>query len=243
MHNFYDNYYEASKIQQRIIGNKNFTYRYVLVIIKPFLKKEMKVLDIGCGVGTIDFYLAKKCSLITGVDYSYKAIKMAELNAQKLGISENLKFYQRKFPEQGIWGKYDMVLCLEVLEHIKDDELAVEKIKNLLCKNGIALFSVPSLNSPLYKLGLTKWHDKKAGHKRRYTAKTLITLVKSSGLKIVKVEKKESMLRNILFSFPIFNIVVRIANRFPIISDVFTFIDNIFSVFGEGQIILVAKRI
>lgn len=243
MNNFYENYYEASKIQPKIIGNKNFTYSYMLKIIKQFLRKEMKVLDIGCGVGTIDFYLAKKCRLITGVDYSCKAIKMAELNAQKLGILENLKFYQRKFPEQGIWGKYDMVLCLEVLEHIKDDQLAVEKIKKLLCKNGVALFSVPSLNSPLYKLGLAKWHDKKAGHKRRYTAKTLIILVKSSGLKIVKVEEKESVLRNILFSFPIFNIVVKIANRFPIISDVFTFIENIFSVFGEGQIILVAKRI
>lgn len=243
MHNFYDKYYKNRKIQQRVIENKNYTYRYILKSIDPFLKKKIEVLDIGCGVGTVDFYLARNSKLVTGVDYSYKAINIAKLNAEKLGISKNLKFYQKKFPEQKIPGKYDMVLCLEVLEHLKNDKFVAEKIKNLLSKNGIAFFSVPSLNSPLYKLGLAKWHDERVGHQRRYTAEALAALVKTSGLKIIKVEKKESVLRNILFSFPLFSIMVRVANRFSIISDILTFFDNILSVFGEGQIILVAKKI
>lgn len=243
MYNLYDKYYQKVTQQRRVIEKTNFTYRHILQSVEPFLNKNINVLDIGCGVGTIDFYLAKNCKSVTGVDYSDKAVNIAKVNAKKLGVSKNLKFFHKKFPEQVIWGKYGIVLCIEVLEHIRNDKLAIGKIKNLLYKNGIVIFSVPSLNSPLYKLGLAKWHDNKVGHLKRYSVETLRALIKTSGLRVIKDEKRESILRNILFTFPIFSIVIKIANRFSIISDTLTFLDNILSVFGEGQIILAAKRV
>lgn len=239
----YNFFYRNANIQKKIIDSSNFTYGNLIFLINRYINRGSRILDLGCGVGTIDFYLSNKCNFITGIDYSDKAIKIAKINAEILGVSKNINFFQKKFPEQIILGKYDIVLCIEVLEHLRDDKLALEEIKNLLNKNGIVILSVPSLNSPLYKLGLLKRHDNRVGHLKRYSTETLRALVECAGLKTIKIVKKESVLRNLLFGFSFFNIVVRIANRFPIISIAFTFLDDTLSVFGEGQIILVAKRI
>lgn len=239
----YSLFYRNANVQKKIIDSNNFTYGNLIHLINQYVNSDSRILDLGCGVGTIDFYLSNKCNFVTGIDCSDKAIEIAKINTEILGVSKNIIFLQKKFPEQIILGKYDIVLCIEVLEHIMDEKLAVEEIRNLLNKNGIVILSVPSLDSPLYKLGLLRWHDDRVGHLRRYSAETLMTLVESSGLKIIKVVKKESILRNLLFGFSFFNIIVRIANHFPFFSSTLTFLDNVLSVFGEGQIILVAKRI
>ena len=239
----YNLFHKDANIQKRIVDFNNFTYGNLLVLISQYVSSNSKILDLGCGVGTIDFYLSNKCNYITCVDYSDKAIKIAKVNAELLGVSKNLFFLQKKFPEQIIPGKYDIVLCIEFLEHIRDDKLALANIKNLLRKNGVVIFSVPSINSPLYKLRLAKQHDERVGHLRRYSVETLKTLIKMSNLKIIKIERKESVLRNLLFSFSIFNIIIKIANRFSILSKILTYIDNMLSIFGEGQIIIVAKKV
>lgn len=239
----YNLFHRNTSIQRRIVDFNNFTYGSLLLLINRYVNPNTKILDLGCGVGTIDFYLSNKCNFVTCVDYSNKAIEIAKANAEILGVSKNLIFLQKKFPEQKIKGKYDIVLCIEILEHIVNDKLAILNVKNLLSNNGIVIISVPSINSPLYKLKLAKRHDKRVGHVRRYSVETLETLIKTSDLKIIKVMKKEGVLRNLLFSFPLFNMIIRIANRFSLIAKILTYTDNILSVFGEGQIILIAKRI
>lgn len=239
----YNHFHKNANIQRRIVDFNNFTYGSLLLLINHYVNSDSKILDLGCGVGTIDFYLSKRCNFVTCVDYSNKAIEIAKANAKILGVSKNLFFLQKKFPEQKIKGKYDIVLCIELLEHITDDKLAIINVKNLLSKNGIVIVSVPSIYSPLYKLRLTKQHDERVGHIRRYSVETLEKLIKTSDLNVIKVIKKEGILRNLLFSFPLFNMIIKIANRFSIISKILTYVDNILSIFGEGQIILIAKRI
>ena len=132
MNKFYDNLYKKCKTQRVIVNDKNYTYRYLLRVIKPLLKNVTEVLDIGCGVGTVDFHTALKCKSVIGIDYSSNAINIAKINAEKFNLSDNTKFYQKKFPENKITGKYNLILCLDVLEHIKYDKLAVKKINKLL---------------------------------------------------------------------------------------------------------------
>lgn len=65
--------------------------------------------------------------------------------------------------------KYDLIVLLDVLEHIKDDELIkfIERVDNLLCKNGIVIISVPAYQS------LFSQKDLDVGHYRRYSWKLL----------------------------------------------------------------------
>jgi 2-polyprenyl-3-methyl-5-hydroxy-6-metoxy-1,4-benzoquinol methylase len=243
MNSLYERYHLKPKLQKRIISENNFTYRNIFGLFKKYLKSSMTVLDIGCGTGTIDLYLASKGFRVTGIDISVKAIDMAIKNAKNLGQSSRTQFMVSEFPKTRIVQKYDAVICTEVLEHLKNDGDAVKFIFNLLKSGGIAIFSSPSTNSTLYRMKLTKKHDNDVGHLRRYAASAFTQMIKDAGFQIKVVKKIQSIFREAIFIFPVFGILVRIANKIGFASDLFTGLDNLFLPLGESDIIVVAKKI
>ena len=76
---------------------------------------------------------------------------------------------------------YDLVLMLDVLEHIKDDRGATRRLFDLLSPGGHAIITVPALP------GLWSMHDIVNRHHRRYTKESLGSTLTSSGLKILKM--------------------------------------------------------
>ena len=239
----YEKYHKETKAQKRVIDCKNFTYRLLLQTIEPQLASGRRVLDIGCGAGTLSFYLANKGLKAMGIDISTKAIKACRLTAKKLDLAGNTEFSVLDFSKKTIPGQYDLALCLELIEHLKDNKSAIRKIYDNLKDGGLVIISTPSKNAPLYKLGLTKREDKRAGHLRRYTMEELTGLLKEAGLKIVETKKTEGIFRNFLFYNRLGRLPLKFANRFSIISDIFTFIDNItLKLFGESQLIVVAQK-
>jgi len=71
----------------------------------------------------------------------------------------------------------------------------------------------------------------------------LTGLLKDAGLKIIETRKTQGIFRNFLFYNRLGNLPLRLANRFWIVSDIFTFIDNItLKLFGESQLIVVAQK-
>jgi len=239
----YEEYHKEIKAQRSVIGRKNFTYRLLLQTIEPHLVNKKEVLDIGCGAGTLSFYLASKDIQATGVDISIRAIEACGITAKRLRLEKNTDFKVLDFSKESIERKFDLVLCLELLEHLEDDKLAIKKIYENLEDNGVVIISTPSKNAPLYKLGLTKREDKRSGHLRRYTMEELTGLLKDAGLKIIETRKTEGIFRNFLFYNRLGLLPLKFANRFTIISDLFTFIDNItLKLFGEAQIIVVAQK-
>jgi len=105
------------------------------------------------------------------------------------------------------------------------------------------MITVPSKNAPLIKFRTIKKFDKKSGHLRRYSLNGLKYLMEKNGLKVIFSKKTEGILRNSLFVFKFGQIIIRVANRFSLISDIITFFDNIsLNLFGESQIIVVAKK-
>lgn len=239
--NNYNEFHKNDLLQSKIVSQSNFTYINILPLINKQLVKNMKIIDVGCGIGTIDFFLASKNFKITGLDISTSAINLCKKNAKILGISSKTKFVSSDFLEYSTYQKYDMVICLEVLEHLIDENNAVKKIYSLLKKNGILILSVPSVNSLLYRLGLIKKFDKRVGHIRRYSVEKLKILVEQHDFKILQTYRVEGFLRNSLFVFPLFGHFIKFIKGF--IALCFTFVDNVSAMlFGESDIIVIARK-
>lgn len=238
----HENYHKNTTSQKKVIDDKNFTYRLLLKVLnKKISSGKLKVLDIGCGAGTICFYLANKGHKVTGIDISQKAVNECRTSAKRLGI-KNVDFIRLDFPKENLRNKkYDIVILTEVIEHIENDNLALKEILKLLKSNGLLILSTPSIDAPLNRLGLTKEFDNRVGHLRRYSLLNLKKLLRTSSFRIEEIERTEGIIRNFLFVNPFAGKLVRIINHFG--SDFVTYIDNVsLKLFGESNYIIVAQK-
>ncbi len=97
--------------------------------------KGIKILDIGCGGGLISEPMTRLGGSVTGIDASKKNIEVAKIHAlnNKLNID-----YQNKSPEQLKEREaFDVILNLEIVEHVDNVQLYINSCKKLLKKNGI----------------------------------------------------------------------------------------------------------
>ena len=97
--------------------------------------ENLKILDIGCGGGLISEPLSRLGGKVTGIDASEKNIKVAKLHAKK----NNLKIrYLQNSPEKfEEYDSYDIILNLEIVEHVDDINLYIKSCEKLLKKNGL----------------------------------------------------------------------------------------------------------
>lgn len=240
----YEKFHKHIRLQNKVVTKGNFTYKEIIRVLNNIfpLLVGRKVLDIGCGSGSLTFYIAKQGFKVLGLDISQKAVKCCKLNARFLNLVEKTHFEVANFPEKFPKGKFDLVICSEIVEHIKNDNECLLKIHNLLSKNGILIISAPSSNSLLYKIGLLKEFDEKVGHIRRYTIENLKEKLQNNNFRVLEIKKVEGILRNALFSFNIFNFVIKIANSFLFASEIISLLDKFFiPFFGESDLIFVAK--
>ena len=99
------------------------------------LLKNLEILDIGCGGGLMSEPMARLGGNITGIDASEKNIKVAAIHGKKNNLKIN---YLNKSPEQlKIKEKFDVILNLEIVEHVDNLDLYLKSCHNLLKKNGI----------------------------------------------------------------------------------------------------------
>ncbi len=239
----YDNFHSKVTVQEKVISPTNFTYRNIINALSGIIHdKNLKILDYGCGVGVIDLFLASKGHKVIGFDISSKAINIANESARTLNLKKRSSFFElSKFNKEVKKGMYDLVVCTEVIEHLENDTVVVKKLIGLLKKGGILFITTPSINAPLFKLGLTKKFDDSVGHLRRYDPKKLEALIESSGMKVVNIRRTEGVIRNSLFIISPLGKLIRLI-RGPI-SDIVTFLDNLsVRLFGESDIMILAKK-
>lgn len=237
----YEGFHLKSKLQRRIIGPKDFTYRNIIGVLNRYLKGRRRVIDIGCGVGTVSLYIASKGLRVVGLDISSSAIHFARKSTRILGLNAFAQFYKSDFRSTDLKGKFDLVIASEVLEHLPDDQVVLEKLANLVKKGGIVFISVPLKSAPLNRLGLLESFDGRVGHLRRYELEDLRSKIKKTGLRIIYEGYFEGPIRNLLFTNKSLGILNRIIKG--VLSDLVTFIDNIsLSILGPSQVIIVAKK-
>lgn len=157
--------------------NKDFWYiksRQDLIrkILKKYFneKKDLKILDAGCGTG-FNFEVLSEFGDVYGVDLSQTGLEECKkLNYKSLELKDVNKLNYENY--------FDVVIAIELIEHIENDEETIANFKKYLKNDGLLIITTPA-----FKFLWSK-DDELAMHKRRYSKKRLKNILKNSGLKI-----------------------------------------------------------
>ena len=162
------NLYKAEESHFWFLSRKEFIYQQ----LKSFTLERSKFIEIGAGTGNVTRYLMQK---------GYQNVAVGEMHlsgleyAKTYGVNNCYQFDLLRSPFQN---EFETVCMFDVLEHIEDTELALDKVHQMLSEGGYAVFTVPAHS------WLWNRDDKIAGHKKRYTKKEIISELENAGFKI-----------------------------------------------------------
>lgn len=168
----------------------------ILKLIKNYKPKNISILDCGCGAGELISFLIKNSvspELIEGCDISDLVIernknifKSVEFFVCNLGVKRNIK-----------GKKYDVVVCSEVIEHVKNWRLLLNNLKELLKPDGIIILSTQS--------GKRYDHHKELGHLKHFSTQEISEEMDKNGLRTLMAYNcgwPFMNLKNILVNLP-----------------------------------------
>ncbi len=156
--------------------------RMVAQLARRHAASARRILDVGCGQGELlrELERALPGARVAGADLSAQSIA----DSQKRNPGADLFVLDLTAPDfdavqQGRLGRYDLVVCSEVVEHIDDDALAVRRLCSLLAPGGTLILTVPG--------GRMSRFDKVIGHHRHYRSRDLERLLGAGRLQVVSV--------------------------------------------------------
>lgn len=166
-----------TKIYSDLHDLKNDFRNFNLLNRVSALVKGKQVLEIGCGNGILLKKMKDNGKSVTGIEPNEKLINIAKNINPDLaiihGTSENL--------EKLVFEKFDTIIMTDVLEHIEKDGLLLDNLHKYLNKTGELVLVVPAYQA-LYGI-----RDKNIGHYRRYSKRTLKTLLKNNNFTVTKL--------------------------------------------------------
>jgi 2-polyprenyl-6-hydroxyphenyl methylase/3-demethylubiquinone-9 3-methyltransferase len=109
-----------------------------------------KVIDIGCGGGILSESMARKGADVTGIDLSEKALKVADLHSLESGVQLRYQLIAAEDMAAQEAGQYDVVTCMEMLEHVPDPASIVKAAATLVKPGGHVFFSTINRNAKAY---------------------------------------------------------------------------------------------
>jgi SAM-dependent methyltransferase len=133
----------------------------------------IEILDAGCGSGRNMVDLARRGS-VTGVEISDASVA----RARERGIGEVVQCSLTELPFAD--GQFDLVVCLDVIEHIEDDMRALRELRRVTVAGGHMLVMVPAYQ------WLWSEHDVINHHERRYNAATLREASAAAGWEVIR---------------------------------------------------------
>ncbi len=105
-----------------------------------------RVLDIGCGGGILTEAMVRKGAIVTGIDLSEKALKVADLHSLESGIQVTYELIAAEALAEREPGSFDVVTCMEMLEHVPSPEAIVKACATLVKPGGQVFFSTLNRN-------------------------------------------------------------------------------------------------
>jgi len=174
----------------------NHSHSYLLPFVLKILQKNIslgdKIFEIGCGNGSVAKVLTTTGYNIIGIDPSQEGIEIANkaYPELKLHFGSTLEDLALKF------GHFNLILSLEVVEHVYDPFEFAKRANDLLLPNGMLLLSTP-FHGYLKNLALSifdKWDDHftalwQGGHIKFWSPKTITSLLNQTGFKVIEIHK------------------------------------------------------
>ncbi|WP_293778091.1 bifunctional 2-polyprenyl-6-hydroxyphenol methylase/3-demethylubiquinol 3-O-methyltransferase UbiG [uncultured Oxalicibacterium sp.] len=108
------------------------------------------VVDVGCGGGILAESMAKKGAKVTGIDLSEKALKVADLHSLESGVQVRYELIAAEDLAAREAGQFDVVTCMEMLEHVPDPGAIVKACAQLVKPGGWIFFSTINRNPKSY---------------------------------------------------------------------------------------------
>ncbi|HVL44390.1 MAG TPA: bifunctional 2-polyprenyl-6-hydroxyphenol methylase/3-demethylubiquinol 3-O-methyltransferase UbiG, partial [Acidovorax sp.] len=114
-----------------------------------------RVLDVGCGGGILADSMARKGAEVIGIDLSTKALRVAQLHALEAG-THNVQY--REISAEAMAAEqpagFDVVTCMEMLEHVPDPASVVRACATLVKPGGWVFFSTINRNAKAFMLAI-----------------------------------------------------------------------------------------
>ncbi|MBV8659118.1 MAG: bifunctional 2-polyprenyl-6-hydroxyphenol methylase/3-demethylubiquinol 3-O-methyltransferase UbiG [Burkholderiales bacterium] len=108
------------------------------------------VLDVGCGGGILAESMARTGAVVTGIDLADKSLKVAKLHGLESGVKVDYKLIQVETLAAEAPASFDVVTCMEMLEHVPDPGSVVNAVAQLVKPGGWVFFSTISRNAKAY---------------------------------------------------------------------------------------------
>jgi 2-polyprenyl-6-hydroxyphenyl methylase / 3-demethylubiquinone-9 3-methyltransferase len=113
-----------------------------------------RALDVGCGGGLLSEAMAKAGATVTGIDLGRSTLQVAELHALESGVSirylcESAETHAATSP-----GAYDVVTCMEMLEHVPEPQSVIRALRSLVRPGGDVFVSTINRNLKAYLLAI-----------------------------------------------------------------------------------------
>lgn len=152
---------------------------------------QQRVLDVGCGCGTVSEDLARQGHSVTGVDISPQMIAKAEAN-RPFGLK--VKYICSDV--DSVEGHFERIVCLGVFEYVEQHEQFLARLRALLIKNGRLMIQTPNGEALGERLArLVFWINRKLGRaqalpvqRHPHSARALIDLLDAAGLHHASVD-------------------------------------------------------
>jgi 2-polyprenyl-6-hydroxyphenyl methylase / 3-demethylubiquinone-9 3-methyltransferase len=112
------------------------------------------VLDVGCGGGILSESMAEKGAKVTGIDLGEKALKVAQLHSLESGVDVDYQLIAVEELAEKQPASFDVVTCLEMLEHVPNPASVIAACAKLVKPNGHVFFSTINRNPKSYLLAV-----------------------------------------------------------------------------------------
>lgn len=113
-----------------------------------------KVLDVGCGGGILAESMALRGAQVTGIDLAKKSLKVAQLHSLESGVPIDYRCVPVEELAAEMPASFDVVTCMEMLEHVPDPESVVRACSTLVRPGGWVFFSTLNRNAKAYLLAV-----------------------------------------------------------------------------------------
>ncbi len=199
------------------------SYYSRLVTVMRYVGSGERVLNIGCGDGHYNIFLAKRFKEVYGIDVNPTDITIARKMYHQKNITCSVASATCiPFPDN----HFDRIVCIEVLEHVKDHKQAIKEIARVLKPGGVGIISVPCANYPFtydpinwicerlfaryFPIGLWGF-----GHHRLYTMNKLERLFSQVGLITIKKKYLLHFICGIVENYYLINLLQPLTKSDP----------------------------